>query len=114
MKIPFPLLPIIVCLLTTGCATMNSDFSCKVTAGDSCLTIEQVDAMTRFADSTEYESRASKTIHKTRHIEKSIQPYLAEKDHEEPIWVASWKDQSGHLHQASKLYAGRLEKHLQG
>ena len=34
----------------TGCGTMNSNFSCNATAGDSCLTIEQVDAMTRFAD----------------------------------------------------------------
>ncbi|QMT62121.1 conjugal transfer protein [Legionella sp. PC997] len=34
----------------TSCGTMNSDFSCNTTAGDSCLTIEQVDAMTRFAD----------------------------------------------------------------
>lgn len=39
-------------LLTfTGC-TMNSNFSCNATAGDSCLTIEQVDDMTRFADET--------------------------------------------------------------
>lgn len=37
-------------LLLASCATMNSDFSCKATATDSCLTIEQVDAMTRFAD----------------------------------------------------------------
>ena len=33
-----------------GCAPINSDFSCNKTAGDSCLTIEQVDAMTRYAD----------------------------------------------------------------
>ncbi|HBD7476129.1 TPA: conjugal transfer protein [Legionella pneumophila] len=37
-------------LVLGGCGTMNSDFSCNATAGDSCLTIEQVDAMTRFAD----------------------------------------------------------------
>ncbi len=36
--------------LSSGCGTMNSNFSCNATAGDSCLTIEQVDAMTRFAD----------------------------------------------------------------
>ena len=50
MKHPmFVLMPIISVLLT-GCGTMNSNFSCNATAGDSCLTIEQVDAMTRFAD----------------------------------------------------------------
>jgi len=36
--------------LLTGCGAMNSSFSCDATAGDRCLTIEQVDAMTRFAD----------------------------------------------------------------
>ena len=45
----FVLMPILSVLLT-GCGTMNSNFSCNATAGDSCLTIEQVDAMTRFAD----------------------------------------------------------------
>lgn len=36
--------------LLLGCETMNSQFSCKTTAGDSCLTIEQVEAMTQFAN----------------------------------------------------------------
>lgn len=35
----------------SGCGgVMNSEFSCNKTAGDACLTIEDVDAMTRFAD----------------------------------------------------------------
>ncbi|WP_131751128.1 MULTISPECIES: TraV family lipoprotein [Legionella] len=42
-------MPLISALLT-GCGTASSNFSCNATAGDSCLTIEQVDAMTRFAD----------------------------------------------------------------
>ncbi|HAU1599240.1 TPA: TraV family lipoprotein [Legionella pneumophila] len=45
----FALIPLMASFLT-GCGTMNSNFSCNATAGDSCLTIEQVDAMTRFAD----------------------------------------------------------------
>ena len=50
MKRPtFSLMPLLA-LLLTGCGTMNSNFSCNATAGDSCLTIDQVDAMTRFAD----------------------------------------------------------------
>lgn len=36
--------------LLSACSPMNSEFSCNATAGDSCMTIEQVDAMTRFAD----------------------------------------------------------------
>lgn len=33
-------------LSITGCASMNEDFSCNQTATDSCLTIDQVNAMT--------------------------------------------------------------------
>ncbi len=36
--------------LMSACSPMNSEFSCNATAGDSCMTIEQVDAMTRYAD----------------------------------------------------------------
>lgn len=50
MKHPIFVLMPIVAVLLAGCGTMNSNFSCNATAGDSCLTIEQVDAMTRFAD----------------------------------------------------------------
>lgn len=39
--------------IITGCSTMNSHFSCDVTASDSCLSIEEVDAMTSFADDRE-------------------------------------------------------------
>ena len=37
-------------LLMSACSPINSKFSCNATAGDSCMTIEQVDAMTRYAD----------------------------------------------------------------
>lgn len=41
---------LIILFALSGCAPINTEFSCNKTAGDSCLTIEQVDAMTRFAD----------------------------------------------------------------
>ena len=50
MKHTLVVLMPIFSMFLTGCGTMNSNFSCNATAGDSCLTIEQVDAMTRFAD----------------------------------------------------------------
>ena len=37
-------------LLMSACSPMNSEFSCNATASDSCMTIEQVDAMTHYAD----------------------------------------------------------------
>lgn len=36
--------------LMSACSPINSQFSCNATAHDSCMTIEQVDAMTRYAD----------------------------------------------------------------
>lgn len=33
-------------LSMTGCASMNESFSCNETATDSCLTIDEVNAMT--------------------------------------------------------------------
>ena len=38
------------CLFISACSPMNTEFTCNATAGDHCLTIEQVDAMTRYAD----------------------------------------------------------------
>jgi conjugal transfer pilus assembly protein TraV len=49
-----------------GCGTMNSHFSCNVTAGDSCLTIEEVDAMTRFADDRPSKLKARSPVHYTK------------------------------------------------
>jgi conjugal transfer pilus assembly protein TraV len=48
MKITMLILSLVFIL--TGCSTVNSSFSCNKTAGDTCLTIEQVDAMTAYAD----------------------------------------------------------------
>lgn len=54
------LVSMMLAALLTGCGTMNSNFSCNATAGDSCLTIEQVDAMTRFADDVNHHRRTVK------------------------------------------------------
>lgn len=68
---------LVLVITLSGCATMNSDFSCNNTAKDSCLTIEQVDALTRFAD--EPPLTAPKARHHT----------LYKADINEPLlWVA--------------------------
>ena len=48
-------------LILTGCSTTSSTFSCNKTAGDSCLTIEEVDAMTQYADDPVIVKHASHT-----------------------------------------------------
>lgn len=101
---------LVVFALMAGCSTMNSDFSCKATASDSCLTIEQVDAMTRFADGADLQYRPRKTVSKQR----PVGHYLTKKDNDQPIWVAPWKDKSGKPHEAARLYAGRLQQKILG
>lgn len=114
MRILSRMLFMVFSSLMAGCSTMNSDFSCKATAGDSCLTIEQVDTMTRFADGADSQYRPLKTIHKSRATGKSIRPNLSENNNEQVIWVAPWQDKSGRIHQAGRLYAGHLQHQALG
>lgn len=114
MNVMFRTLGLAVCLGIAGCSTMNSEFSCNATAGDSCLTIEQVDAMTRFADDANPQNRPRRNIKKMDAIRKPSPPYLSENHVEQPIWVAPWKDKSGKQHAAQTLLAGRTQNTAQG
>ena len=60
-----PVMSLLLCAGLTACSPVNSEFSCNKTAGDSCLTIEQVDAMTHYADDPILTKKTHKT--KTRH-----------------------------------------------
>ena len=74
-------------LTLIGCGTMNSDFSCNATAGDSCLTIEQVDAMTRFAD----DGAPNKSKRHRMKAENSLQTNqgaVANMENGQSVWVA--------------------------
>lgn len=76
----------LISLALTGCGTMNSNFSCNATAGDSCLTIEQVDSMTRFADDG-IPNRSKRNMMKA---ENSIQSQgaVATMRNGQSVWVA--------------------------
>lgn len=71
-----------------SCAPINTDFSCNVTAGDKCMSIEEVNAMT--------ESHGVET----RHMKNSSKTYRqrAVRDATQTIWLAPWVDASGALH----------------
>ncbi len=77
----------LISLTLTGCGTMNSDFSCNATAGDSCLTIEQVDAMTRFADDGA-PNRSKRNMMKAENSLQSNQGAVATMGNGQTIWVA--------------------------
>lgn len=76
----------LISLALTGCGTMNSDFSCNATAGDSCLTIEQVDAMTRFADDG-LQNRSKRNMMKAENSLQS-QGAVATMRNGQSVWVA--------------------------
>lgn len=99
-------------ILLAGCETLGSSFSCDITAGDSCLTIEQVDGMTRFADAPNTGYRPKKGVVKKEKPLPSSK-YRAGLDEGEPIWIAPFKDDHGISHKAKTLYAGRFETELQ-
>lgn len=72
-------------LLMSACSPMNSEFSCNATASDSCMTIEQVDAMTRYADGEGYyhgHPRKSQRSHGAANRYESAYPSRAK------VWVA--------------------------
>lgn len=62
-------------LMLSACAPINTQFSCNETAGDKCLSIEEVNAMT--------------------------EPKVQTKAH--AIWLAPWEDNNGHLHENDTL-----------
>jgi conjugal transfer pilus assembly protein TraV len=81
-------------LMWLSSCTMNSKFSCNATAGDSCLTIEQVDAMTRFADELPPQQLRQR---KTKASSKSsvYQGYVAKTPNGQSLWLAQkLKDKS--------------------
>ncbi|HAU0297867.1 TPA: conjugal transfer protein [Legionella pneumophila] len=84
----------ILSALLTGCSTMNSNFSCNATAGDSCLTIEQVDAMTRFADDAKPNS-VRRGMMKAEHTIPNHQGKIIQQNNGQSLWVATrFKEQS--------------------
>lgn len=83
---------------------MNSDFSCNATAGDSCMTIEKVDEMTRFADEQDKEF-IPKRQYKASAKDPNTNFAKKEQQNDTGIWLAPWKDKAGATHGEGTLYA---------
>lgn len=101
MKLKLILIFVAIASLS-GCGTMSSSFSCNKTATDSCLSIEEVDKMTRFAD--DYYRPTSKFSSSNK---VSSKERLATKERDETIWIAPWKDKKGLVHKEQVI-----NKHL--
>jgi len=89
-----------------SCAPINTDFSCNVTAGDKCMSIEEVNVMT--------ESHGVET----RHMKHPSNPYRqrAATDTTQTIWLAPWVDTNGALHthdvMVAKLNSSKGQDHV--
>ena len=93
-----------VLLQLCACAPMNTQFSCNATAGDHCLSIEEVNSMTESHE--EHAGIWRERVHAA--------PMKAERSSSKPsrfskntqtIWVAPWIDKQGVRHQDDTLYA---------
>lgn len=73
-------------LLMSGCSTMNDRFSCNQTAGDSCLSIDEVHAM------TEPDGMYSK-----QPVFKDSVPFEKDQNMAGTLWIAPHKDAYGQL-----------------
>lgn len=79
-----------VILVLSACAPINTQFSCNETAGDKCLSIEEVHAMTE------------------RHVDKDV-PLSGDCttcNRKQAIWLAPWKDKNGRVHQDEMTFVG--------
>ena len=84
-----------VVILNSACAPINTQFSCNATAGDRCLSIEEVNAMTEVDE-----------VKKPTHVWR-IPARHARLAHNstQTIWIAPWTDEKGILHTNDTLFA---------
>jgi hypothetical protein len=80
-------------LLLNSCA---STYSCNATAGDKCLDVDQVDAMSK--DGTTLE-----TLEQTASASQ-VAPVNFSNPGGERIWIAPYTDAKGQYHAASVVY----------
>lgn len=76
-------------LVLSACAPINTQFSCNETAGDKCLSIEEVHAMTEHVD---------------KEVPLSGECTTCNRKH--AIWFAPWKDKNGRVHQDEMMFVG--------
>jgi len=86
----------ILCSLT-GCSTMNSKFSCNKTAGDGCLSMEEVNAMT--------EGRSIQVIRRT-----SVTPVPLLKVKTRRVWIAPYVDNKKVKHPGELVYVPEIRE----
>lgn len=72
-----------VSVVLSACGTLNSEFSCNLTAGDQCISMDEVNAMTEEKEAFE-------------------NPKIPQKSRR--VFLAPWKDSKGQTHHGSYAY----------
>ena len=75
-------------LVCMGCSSVSTNTACKATATDSCLTIEQVDDMTRFADEAIPYARNKTYSTKSNHPRQVGYGRVVQKSNGSSLWVS--------------------------
>ena len=83
-----------VVALNSACAPINTQFSCNATAGDRCLSIEEVNAMTEVGE-----------VKNPVHVQRALSPNHARLASTQTIWIAPWTDAKGIRHANDTLFA---------
>ena len=83
-----------VVALNSACAPINTQFSCNATAGDRCLSIEEVNAMTEVDE-----------VKKPIHVRRALSQNHARLARTQTIWMAPWTDEKGIHHTNDTLFA---------
>ena len=88
-----------VVMLSSACAPINTQFSCNATAGDRCLSIEEVNAMTEVDE-------VKKPVNiKQIPARRKANTKHARLAHTQTIWMAPWTDEKGARHTNDTLFA---------
>jgi hypothetical protein len=82
-------------IVLSGCAPINTEFSCNATAGDQCLSIEEVNEMTK---------QHTKALRASSCMTCEKQPRLLRK-RTQSIWIPPMVDAKGEAHHANVVIA---------
>lgn len=95
MKIHSLLSVLMLASLLSSCSSMNSNFSCNVTAGDNCLSMDEVNAMT--------EVKAIKILPPTHERQKSLIKASVKR-----LWLVPHADKQGKNHPGEYVYVPEI------
>jgi hypothetical protein len=85
--------------LLSACSSMNNEFSCNLTAGDACMSLDEVNAKT--------ERNVIRVIPK-----EAFKSTLSRKTTVRRVWVSPFTDSRGVQHKGGLVYVPELSEEL--